>query len=74
MEVDISVESCSQLRKLLGCKGEVNLFNDPQKTLGRKNSQAGSRKELSIWKWSSGHQTYLKTYIKMRKRKKLDRI
>lgn len=41
MEVDISLESCSQLRKLLDCKGEINLFNYPQKTLGGKNNQAG---------------------------------
>lgn len=55
MEVGINPESCSQLRKLLDCKGEINLFHDPQKTLGGKNSQAGSRKELLIWKWSIGH-------------------
>lgn len=74
MEVDISVESCSQLGRLLGCKGEINLFNDPQKTFGGKNNQAGSRKELLIWKWSSGHKKLIITYIKMRKKKKLDRI
>lgn len=41
MEVDTSLESCSQLRKLLDCKGKINLFNYPQKTLGGKNSQDG---------------------------------
>lgn len=55
MEVAISLESCSQLRKLLDCKGEINLFNYAQKTLGGKNSQTRWRRELLIWKWSSGH-------------------
>lgn len=47
------LESCLQLRKGIDCKEEINLFNDPQKTLGEKSSQAGSRKGLLILKWNS---------------------